>query len=133
MKTIELNIGLGNNPFDVVDIIARITNNYDLEIIDSNVVKGQYKGESEDCLVVLARTPFDSDAINLSLILLADSLNQESIAYTLSGRGELVYRRGFEGERQEFNYNYFQTIQTFGKGTQTGAIRNTGASLNKLN
>jgi hypothetical protein len=125
MKTIELNIGLNNNPLDVDDILNQTGICLDLDITDVAVLDSQYKGQPEETLVILAKLPTIT-RLEEHISRLCDSLTQESIAYTLDGRGELVYRLGFEGDRQEFNYNFFQTLQTFGKGTRTGGLLNTG-------
>jgi len=129
MKTIELNIGLSGNPLGYApDLVARGLSN-SLEFIgdrQEKVIEGQYKGQPEQALIVLGKTNLDEAEIQEAVRLLAHRFNQECIAYTLDGRGELVYVIGHSGEQEEFNYAFFNTLQVFGKDTRTGGLQNTG-------
>lgn len=108
-RVVRLNIGLNNNPYDAVDIVA-LLNFLKVEVDRADVVEGEYNGDCEPTLVVRALTihgPFVLDAI---VETLTSDLTQECIAYKLGGKGVLKYNPNYEGDRYDFDDNYFLEI-----------------------
>ncbi len=115
MTTIQLNIGLENNPFKGVEILSILSS---LPIFNvtkesrtmARTVTGTYNGEPEETVVIKASMEDDMD-ITLTIEVLCDWFKQECIAIKLTNSdhtiGRLIYHPSFDGEKQEFNEKYF--------------------------
>ena len=140
MRTIELNIGMENNPYANVGglyiflrLIEAVTQSprYTFEVQAHDMVVGEWEGKPELTFVVVLKTDMSESEFEGYLSSLCMSFNQDAIAGTFSGKGYLVYDALYHGKKDDFNYAYFHTLQKFGSNTMTGAIRNTGTKLNK--
>lgn len=101
MKIVKLNIGLENNPYDFESIqwIFGASST-------SRVQIGEYNGEPERTAVVLAKVENDFDVLEY-VAKMALSFTQECIAVKIDDVGYLVYNPNFEGEKLEFDNQYF--------------------------
>lgn len=101
MKTVKLNIGLENNPYDF-DFIQWIFGTSST----SRVQIGEYNGEPERTAVVLTKVENDFDVLE-HVAKMARLFTQECIAVKIDDVGYLVYNPNFEGEKFEFDQKYF--------------------------
>ena len=140
MRTIELNIGMDNNPYANIGglyifqrMLEAVTSSprYTFEVEAYDMVTSEWQGKPELTFVVVLKTDMNESEFEGYLQSLCMTFGQDAIAGTLSGKGHLVYDGLYFGEKDEFDYTYFKTLQKFGSSTMTGAIRNTGTKLNK--
>lgn len=108
-RVVRLNIGLNNNPYDAVDIVA-LLNFLRIDVDRADVVDGEYNGDCEPTLVVRALTHHHPIILDSMMSMLADDLTQECIAYKIGGKGVLKYSPWFKGDRYDFDEQYFITI-----------------------
>lgn len=140
MRTIELNIGMENNPYANIGglyifqrMLESITSSprYTFEVEAYDMVTSEWQGKPELTFVVLIKSDIPEAEFEAWVQGLCMSFNQVAIAGTFSGKGYLVYDALHHGEKDEFDARFFKTLQEFGSSTMTGAIRNTGTKLNK--
>jgi hypothetical protein len=132
MRTIELNIGMENNPYANVGglyifqrMIESITSSprYTFEVQAYDMVVGEWEGKPELTFVVVLKTDMDESEFEGYLQGLCMSFSQDAIAGTFSGAGYLVYDALYDGEKDDFSFAHFETIQKFGSNTtMTGKI-----------
>jgi hypothetical protein len=133
MRTIELNIGMENNPYaDAFKghilhkrLVHAVTGSprYGFEVVQYGMKVGEWKGEPELTFVVVLKTDMSESEFEGYLSSLCMSFNQDAIAGTFSGKGYLVYDALYHGEKNEFSFAHFETIQKFGSNTtMTGKI-----------
>lgn len=90
-----LNIGLNNNPRTINEIIAYI------QPIHYRIDVGEYVGEVEPTLVIA----YDEDDIDIEEMCVW--MTQECIAAKVNGKGLMIFNPGYDGEKFEFNQDYF--------------------------
>ena len=106
-----LNIGLENNPkgpegvLEVIEALFSFT-----ELAESRVEMGEFNGNPERTLIVELDSRLGVESLRLNIELLCDILTQESIAVKFNGKGELIFNPAYNGERYEFNEDYFLNI-----------------------
>lgn len=103
------NIGLNNNPKTTEQIIMTFKVNFFNDIVLFREDMGEYKESPEPTLIVEVLTEgvfFEGAVIDLTEEM-CDVYTQESIAVKIDGEGHLVYNRNFEGEKYEFDEQYF--------------------------
>jgi hypothetical protein len=131
MRTIELNIGMENNPYQnhgiytFTRMLEAVTQSprYTFEVQAYDMVVGEWEGEPELTFVVVLKTDMSESEFEGYLSSLCMSFNQDAIAGTFSGKGYLVYDALYHGEKDEFSFAHFETIQKFGSNTtMTGKI-----------
>ena len=97
------NIGLTNNPYEVMDIISILNELFADTPIDFNVDEGIYNGAIEPTLIAVYDDTIDDDTIeDLCVVML-----QNYIAIKRDNIGSLVYAKGYEGDEQQFNPEIF--------------------------
>jgi len=114
MNKLTLNIGLNNNPLSAEQIINHFKRNAGADILAFEEVVMEWGGEPEPTLVIEVNKEDESfnDKVLLELFIqeLCYIYEQDAIAWELNGEGVLTYRSNYDGERGEFDVNYFKTI-----------------------
>ena len=108
MKTIEVNIGLGNNPIQVEQIVNafRIVFGRDVKWRLSN--EGVWTGEAEDTLILKFDTDWELAMLQVFFKDLCGLQTQDAIAFLVDANdGHLSFNRRYDGERYEFDMKYF--------------------------
>ena len=108
MNKIEINIGLGNNPFTAQQIVSPFVTEF--TSIKHNVQVGEWDGADELTLVMEFYTDESIDIFRKAMQSLTKTLTQDAIAFRFNGVGELVFNDNYTGERYDFDENYFLTI-----------------------
>ena len=101
MKTVKLNIGLENNPFD----FERVKTLFNP--LSARIEVGEYNGQVERTAVINALIDGSIETIFLLIDLLTIAFTQECIAVKIDDVGYLVYNPNFDGEKFEFDNQYF--------------------------
>jgi hypothetical protein len=104
MTTI-INIGLNNNPYDVVDIISLLNQLFGDTPIVFSIDDGIYNGAIEPTLAIAYDDSIDNTTIETICLL----LTQTCIAVKRDGIGELVYVPDYTGEKYIFDEQFFIT------------------------
>lgn len=106
-RVVRLNIGLNNNPYGSSPV--SITNQLSLflDIDNAFVHNGQWEGQDEPTLVVTALTTDSFADFEKYVEQLTQHFTQQAIAFKYGGKGVLTYDPSFDGERYEFNDEYF--------------------------
>jgi hypothetical protein len=110
MNTIKLNIGLNvgtTEPKNQLKDTFFAVINSELNVTDNKVDAGKYIEMNERTFICEALTKLDLPEFTAFITFLCDTLNQECIAYKYNGIGYLTYASNFEGDKYEFNQDYF--------------------------
>lgn len=113
---ILFNIGLGNNPLTKFDSdgtpssvqlkVFELIMQYGYAEPYYKISEGMYNGQKEYTYVgtLWLNEGLDIDVVTEELCI---AMTQECISYTCKEQGKLIYNPSFEGERYEFNEQYF--------------------------
>jgi hypothetical protein len=107
-RVVKFNIGLENNPRDVETILAMVGLYVDID--RHSVVVGEYIEAEERTLTIIGLTDVSLHVFDIFVGVLCGILTQECIAYKFGGKGVLKYSDNFNGERNEFDEQYFLEI-----------------------
>jgi hypothetical protein len=112
MNKLTLNIGLNNNPLNAKEIQSHFTNNFEHDILAFEEVVMEWDSNPEPTLVVEINSEgeFQVEEIEWLVNEMCHHYTQDAIAWELNGEGTLTYRSDYDGERGEFDVNYFKTI-----------------------
>ena len=99
----RLNIGLNNNPYGAEEVINKLNGVMGDIPITFSVEMGEYEGNEEPTVVAV----YESYASIEDLERLCEEMTQECIAIKVNGVGSMVFNPGYNGERFEFNDQYF--------------------------
>lgn len=110
---VELNIGLGNNPFDASSaamLTSNILSKHSATDIAFRESKGVYTGKDEDNIVMQFDWYGDKKSLTELLEALCVIMTQECIASYVPSweEGQLSFSPLYEGERYEFDMQYFE-------------------------
>lgn len=103
MKTIELNIGLNNNPMSFAQVENFLKENYGANVQPQT---GMYNNNPEPTVVARFDVPSDYD-IYSAVQRMAAYYSQECIAMKADGNGWLIYDENYKGDKYEFDDEYF--------------------------
>ncbi len=111
-----LNIGLGNNPLDVVDICVQLRK-LGLTVIDIDVQKTTSTSDwdAEDVLIADVEADMRPSELELILNRLCVITEQDAIAFranydVVPYQGGMAFHPNYTGEQYKFNPQYFKTI-----------------------
>ena len=111
---VELNIGLGNNPFDASSaamLAANVLTKNGATGLAFRTSQGAYVEQPEPNVIMAFEWSIDSNKSFQDLLeALAVIMNQECIAFYVPAwkDGGLTYRTGWDGDRQDFMLEYFE-------------------------
>lgn len=119
MKNLVVNIGLNvgkSEPYGqakaTLDVLSYA---FDFHSNDYSLQTGQWETEEgviEERVLVAQINAGMLTPLSVSLILgeICNTINQEAIAFRLNGVGHVVFHKDYQGERFEFNENYFRVV-----------------------
>ena len=116
MNIITINIGLNNNPYDLEQLTTLFNNTKEFKHIIFEVQEGTYNLKKEFTFIVEGETKQTSEQIESFISNLCTLLKQECISFSLDISkdnkqvNKLIYNKNYNGLKQEFNKNYFLTI-----------------------
>jgi hypothetical protein len=108
MKQVIFNIGLNNNTMGSDKVVTTLIQE-GFALSKWKIADGEYVNNTEPTVVAYGQTMMDNDQIVSVLERLCILMTQECIAVMIDGVGYLVYDPSFEGERYEFDKQYFLT------------------------
>lgn len=111
MKTLQINIGLNNNPYTKDQVIDRMASDSNYRLMAYQIVMSEFNNQPEETFVGL----FEYNYTNQSKILsdfefLASEMTQESIAISTDSMDVLAFSPRYKGDRYKFNSDYFVKI-----------------------
>ena len=118
MNVLKINIGLNNNPLNAEQIKQMFYKNNLFEFILFEVAKGEYKNNYENTLIIEGETKQTAEQIQSFIFILCTLLKQDCIPFTFAELlskdkkqvNKLIYNKNYNGLKQQFNKNYFLTI-----------------------
>ena len=111
MKRVVFNIGLSAPVISPLDATKQVMR-HGFTVRDTRIVKGEYNGMEERTLVLETFAPYDDiTQVEDAVAKLAERLNQDCIAFVAGVYERLTYRTSWDGERQEFDRQYFVDIE----------------------
>jgi hypothetical protein len=112
MKTLQINIGLNNNPFTAEEVIDYIASNKEYRLIAYQIVDAEFKGNVEPTFVGLLEYNYSRQSKILSdFENIASVMTQESIALVTDKMQVLAFNPSYEGDGYEFDSQYFKSIK----------------------
>jgi len=112
MKTLQINIGLNNNPFTAEEVIDYIASNKEYRLMAYQIVDGEFNGQLEPTFVGLLEYKYSRQSkILQDFENLASVMTQESIALVTDKMQVLAFNPNYDGEGYEFNNQYFKSIK----------------------
>jgi hypothetical protein len=108
MKQVIFNIGLNNNTKNSYGVITSILNSQ-VGLSKWKVEDGEYVNSIEPTVVAYGHTELGTEQILEEVEKMCVFMTQECIAVMIDGVGYLVYDPSFEGDRYEFDKQYFLT------------------------
>lgn len=114
MKTVQLNLGLNNNPYSEDQITAYFKLNSTFTYVEHRLDSGEYQGEVEPTFVVLLKV---KDKLNQSHLLraveeLCTLFMQDMIPMVTTRMKVMCYNDNYKGEEIMFNSKYFKYYDT---------------------
>ena len=106
---VKLNLGLGNNPYTMVEDIVELVNTTNLSTFETSVrfVEGEYNGEPETTAVITCITSND-ESIREDIEKLCVIFTQERIAVMVNNkRGAVIDHPFMNLNAMQFNEDYF--------------------------
>lgn len=111
MKTLTINIGLGNNPYTAEQVIDRMASDTNYRLMAYQIVTAEYNEEPEETFVGLFEYKYSRDSKILSdFENLASVMTQECIAISTQSLDALAYSPSHQGDRNKFDNKYFVKI-----------------------
>jgi hypothetical protein len=111
MKTLQVNIGLNNNPYTSEDVIDRMASDKNYRLMAYQIVDMEYLGNIEPTFVGL----FEYKYARQSKILtdfedLASEMTQDSIAISTDKMDAMAFSPRYTGEPYKFDEKLFKRI-----------------------
>jgi hypothetical protein len=106
MKQVIFNIGLNNNTMGADNVVSTLFINK-FALSKWAIKDGIYEDTVEPTVVAYGHTDLSTEQIISITQRMCVFMTQECIAVKIDGVGYLVYSPDFEGERYEFNEQYF--------------------------
>lgn len=112
MKTLQINIGLSNNPFSPSEVVDYIANNKEYRLMAYQIVDSEFNGVPEQAFVGLLEYKYSRQSKLLQdFENIASVMTQESIAIVTDRMSVIAFNPSFDGEGYEFNNDYFKYIK----------------------
>jgi hypothetical protein len=109
MTTIELNIGLGNNPLDAQQI-KTLFSKYEIYFEQMEVHIGEWEGQEESTVVATANTTLNKTQLHQTISSLCIQTEQDAIAYKVGRLGRIAYNPSRSGDKYDFDSDLFITL-----------------------
>ena len=131
MKSIEINIGLNNNPMSYCDVKNLLSEKYGANVQQQ---VGEYNGDIEPTAVAVFDIPDDYNIVQ-AIEKICIEMTQQCIAVKVDGEGFLVYEPSWEGERYDFSDEYFLSFidayfEDVSKSTRSGFYHKSSLYIN---
>ncbi len=112
MKTLQINLGLNNNPFDAVQTIEYFASHNYYRLMAYQIKDKTFNGEVEPTFVALLEYKYARQSKVLSDIEnMCSVFTQESIALSTDYMEVLVFNPSYEGEGYKFDKELFEYIR----------------------
>jgi hypothetical protein len=112
MKTLQINIGLNNNPFTAEEVIDYIASNKEYRLMAYQIVDSEFQGNVEPTFVGLLEYKYSRQSkILQDFENIASVMTQESIALVTDKMQVLAFNPAYDGENYKFDSQYFKHIK----------------------
>ena len=110
MKTLQINIGLNNNPFTAEEVINYIASNKEYRLMAYQIVDAEFNGNVEPTFVGLLEYKYNRQSkILQDFENIASVMTQESIALLTDKMQVLAFNPSYNGAEYEFDNQYFKS------------------------
>ena len=112
MKTLQINIGLNNNPFTAEQVIDYIASNKEYRLMAYQIVDSEFQGKVEPTFVGLLEYKYNRQSkILQDFESIASVMTQESIALVTDRMSVIAFNPAYDGEGYQFDSQYFKYIK----------------------
>jgi len=112
MKTLQINIGLNNNPFTAEEVIDYIAGNKEYRLMAYQIVNSEFQGNVEPTFVGLLEYKYNRQSkILQDFENIASVMTQESIALVTDRMSVIAFNPAYDGEGYQFDSQYFKYIK----------------------
>lgn len=112
MRTIQVNIGLNNNPMTAEQVIEYMASNNDYRLMAYQIVDSVFNGQIEPTFVGLLEYKYSRESKVLQdFENIASVMTQESIALVTDRMSVLAFNPNYSGEGYKFDSQYFKYIK----------------------
>jgi hypothetical protein len=112
MKTLQINIGLNNNPFTSDEVIDYMSSNKEYRLMAYQIVDSEFQGKVEPTFVGLLEYKYSRQSKILSdFENIASVMTQGSIALVTDKMQVLAFNPAYEGDGYQFDSQYFKSIK----------------------
>jgi hypothetical protein len=112
MKTLQINIGLNNNPMTPEEVIDYIASNKEYRLMAYHIVDAEFNGNVEPTFVGLLEYKYNRQSkILQDFENIASVMTQESIAIKTNKMQALAFNPSYNGDEYEFDNQYFKSIK----------------------
>lgn len=112
MRTLQINIGLNNNPFTAEQVIDYIASNKEYRLMAYQIVDSEFNAEPEQAFVGLLEYKYNRQSkILQDFENIASVMTQSGIALVTDRMSVIAFNPSFDGEGYEFNNEYFKYIK----------------------
>ena len=112
MKTLQINIGLNNNPFTSDEVIDYIASNKEYRLMAYQIVDSEFQGNVEPTFVGLLEYKYNRQSkILQDFENIASVMTQGSIALVTDKMQVLAFNPSYNGEGYQFDNQYFKYIK----------------------
>jgi hypothetical protein len=112
MKTLQINIGLNNNPFTAEEVINYIAGNKEYRLMAYQIVDAEFNGNVEPTFVGLLEYKYNRQSKILhDFENIASVMTQESIAIVTDRMKVLAFNPRYDGDGYQFDDQYFKYIK----------------------
>ena len=112
MKTLQINVGLNNNPMNEEQTIEYFASLQGYRLMAYQIVNGEFNGQIEPTFVGLFEYKYARQSKIISdFENIANLMEQESIAISTDFMDTLVFNTSYIGEPYKFSTEFFKTIK----------------------
>jgi hypothetical protein len=112
MKTIQINIGLNNNPFTAEQVIDYIAGNKEYRLMAYHIVDAEFQGNVEPTFVGLLEYKYSRQSkILQDFENIASVMTQSGIALVTDRMSVIAFNPAYDGENYKFDSQYFKLIK----------------------
>lgn len=112
MQTLQVNIGLNNNPFTAEEVINYIAGNKEYRLMAYQIVDGEFNGNVEPTFVGLMEYKYSRQSkILQDFENIASVMTQSGIALVTDRMSVIAFNPSHDGENYKFDNQYFKSIK----------------------
>lgn len=105
IANVGLNVGTNEPQYQLDNTLTCLSSMFTINNV--KVVIGEYEGQKERTLVAELQTNANKEMATYLLMMLAENLQQECVAFTYNGDGYVAHSPQMKGKEVVFNKDFF--------------------------